>query len=92
MKDCSAYASTSGFESICEAMYMRKPILMVPTQGHFEQECNSIDAMRAGAGIVGQSFDLGRLLEFIPRYQKEDVKFVQWVQGAEKKFLDILTT
>lgn len=91
MKDCSAYASTSGFESICEAMYMRKPILMVPTQGHYEQLCNSIDASRAGAGIICESFELDELLKFIPSYNKEDKKFINWVNGAEKKFLDILT-
>jgi uncharacterized protein (TIGR00661 family) len=30
MSHCKAYASTAGFESICEAMLMGKPVLMVP--------------------------------------------------------------
>ena len=30
MANCRAYASTAGFESICEAMYLGKPVLMVP--------------------------------------------------------------
>ena len=91
MKDCMGYASTSGFESICEAMYLRKPILMVPTQGHFEQQCNSVDARLAGAGIVSDTFDLDKLLEFIPSFDKQDNRFVQWVKQGEKRFLDILT-
>jgi len=91
MKDCQGYASTSGFESTCEAMYLRKPALMVPTAGHIEQRCNSVDAVRAGAGITSDSFDLDKLLEFIPSYGKDDEKFVQWVKQAEQKFLALLT-
>ena len=56
MAGCKAYASTAGFESICEAMYLGKPVLMVPA--HIEQDCNAYDAMKAGAGIIGDSFDL----------------------------------
>ena len=62
MSGCRAYASTAGFESICEAIYMGKPVLMVPA--HIEQECNAYDAMCAGAGIISTSFSLDRLLEF----------------------------
>lgn len=50
MAGCKAYASTAGFESICEAMYLGKPVLMVPA--HIEQDCNAYDAMKAGAGII----------------------------------------
>ena len=39
MAGCKAYASTAGFESVCEAMYLG-PILMVPA--HIEQDCNAI--------------------------------------------------
>ena len=54
MSGCRAYASTAGFESICEAIYMGKPVLMVPA--HIEQECNAYDAMCAGAVIISTSF------------------------------------
>ena len=78
MAGCRAYASTAGFESICEAMYMGKPILMVPA--HIEQECNAHDAMLAGAGITGEEFDLGSLLGFCANYTP-DSKFVFWVNN-----------
>ena len=90
MKDCMGYASTSGFESICEAMFLNKPILMVPTGGHFEQQCNSLDASRAGAGIVCQSFELDKLLDYIPDYIKND-KFETWIKNAESSFLKLIT-
>lgn len=92
MKDCAGYASTSGFESICEAMYLRKPILMVPTKGHYEQKSNSVDAYRAGAGIVSENFDLDKLLSYIPQYNKNDGNFVEWAKTAERSFLELLTS
>ncbi len=91
MKGCKGYASTAGFESICEAMYLRKPILMVPTAGHYEQKSNSIDAIRAGAGISCNRFDLNQLLEFIPKFDNTDRTFTNWVNTAEKTFLDLIT-
>ncbi len=90
MKNCMGYASTSGFESVCEAMYLKKPILMVPTGGHFEQLCNSLDASRAGAGIVCQSFDLNKLLDYIPKYINNE-QFDNWTKNAESIFLKLIT-
>lgn len=88
MAGCKAYATTGGFESVCEAMYMQKPVLMVPT--HIEQECNVIDAARSGAGISADEFDLNRLLGFIPAYTKS-MEFNYWTRGAEAMFLFELT-
>ncbi|HEY4785764.1 MAG TPA: glycosyltransferase family protein [Bacteroidales bacterium] len=91
MKNCIGFSSTSGFESVCEAMYLRKPVLMVPTAGHIEQRCNSVDAVRAGAGIACESFELDKLLDFIPRYNRDDHRFIEWVNQGETKFLEFLT-
>lgn len=76
---CRAYATTAGFESVCEAMYLGKPILMVPA--HIEQDCNAHDAARCGAGIVDSDFDLGRLLSFASTYTP-DGDFRAWVSCA----------
>jgi uncharacterized protein (TIGR00661 family) len=91
MKNCIGFASTSGFESVCEAMYLRKPVLMVPTAGHIEQRCNSVDAVRAGAGITCESFELDKLVDFIPSYNKDDDSFIRWIRQAEQKFLEHFT-
>lgn len=91
MKNCMGYASTAGFESVCEAMFLSKPILMVPTGGHFEQLCNSFDASRAGAGIVSQSFELDKLIEYIPKYTKNE-QFTTWIKNAETVFLRHVTS
>lgn len=80
MAGCKAYASTAGFESVCEAMYLGKPILMVPA--HIEQECNAFDAMQNGAGIIDYNFNLSNLLRFSQNY-KPNRLFVEWVKSAE---------
>jgi uncharacterized protein (TIGR00661 family) len=80
MAGCKAYATTAGFESVCEAMYMGKPVLMIPT--HIEQACNAFEASLAGAGIVSDEFDLELLLEYIPNYEKQ-AGFRDWVQQAQ---------
>ena len=80
MSGCKAYASTAGFESVCEAMYLGKPLMMVPA--HIEQECNAYDAMKSSAGIVDDDFDIAKLLKFAETY-KPDTKFREWVNSAE---------
>ncbi len=84
MAGCRAYASTAGFESICEAMYLGKPILMVPS--HIEQEINGFDAARAGAGIVCDSFDLSRLVEFSRGFEPDET-FPEWVRSAPEMII-----
>lgn len=87
MAGCKAYASTAGFESVCEAMYLGKPIMIVPA--HIEQDCNAFDAVRDGAGIVSADFDLQRLLDFAENYQP-DRNFTYWVRGGEYTLLNLL--
>jgi len=84
MAGSMAYATTSGFESLCEALYYRKPILMIPV--HVEQEFNAYDAALSGAGIMGRKFDLDRLIEFIPDYAPDN-QFKTWADQAEERFI-----
>jgi uncharacterized protein (TIGR00661 family) len=87
MSRCKAYASTGGFESICEAMYLGKPVMMVPA--HIEQECNAWEAMNAGAGIVSPEFDLTRLVEYLPDYRAND-DFAKWVSRTNGLMMEAL--
>ncbi len=84
MAGCMAYATTSGFESLCEALYFRKPTLMIPV--HVEQEFNAYDAALSGVGIAGKRFDLDRLIDFIPGYAPDE-GFRDWVLQAETRFV-----
>lgn len=80
MANAKAYATTAGFESVCEAMYLNKPVLMVPT--HIEQACNAYDASLSGAGAVADRFDLDALLRLSESHQPNPV-FRYWVQQAD---------
>ena len=80
MANAKAYATTAGFESVCEAMYLDKPVLMVPT--HIEQACNAHDASLSGAGAVAEHFDLDALLHLSETHQPNPV-FSHWVQQAD---------
>lgn len=80
MANAKAYATTAGFESVCEAMYLDKPVLMVPT--HIEQACNAHDASLSGAGAVAEHFDLDALQHLSETHQPNPV-FRHWVQQAD---------
>lgn len=84
MAGCAAYASTAGFESVCEAMWFGKPILMVPS--HIEQEINAFDAMRSGIGVMSDRFDLSLLADFAQDY-KPDLKFRDWASRASSMII-----
>lgn len=79
MSGCRAFASTAGFESVCEAIWLGKPILMVPS--HIEQEINVFDASRYGAGIGNDKFDLSCLLDFAEGF-KPKTEFRSWASSA----------
>lgn len=90
MEGCAGYVTTAGFESVCEAMYMGKPVMMIPA--HIEQEINAADAAGVGAGIVADSFDISKLVEYIPHHTHDTKAFRSWVDSAEELFVRHLTT
>jgi len=79
MRGCRGYVSTAGFESVCEAMYLGKPVMMIPVHRHFEQTCNALDASKAGAGIAARDFDFSRFIEYLPRHRNRQEEFRQWM-------------
>jgi uncharacterized protein (TIGR00661 family) len=85
MAGCKGYATTAGFESVCEAMYLGKPVLMIPT--HIEQACNAHDAVLSGAGVVADTFELDKLLVFLLDYQINN-SFRNWVKQSEMVFME----
>lgn len=80
MAGAKAYATTAGFESVCEAMYLDKPVLMVPS--HIEQACNAYDAFLSGAGVISDRFDLDALLS-LSKETRENPTFRHWVRQAD---------
>lgn len=87
MAGCDGLISSAGFESVCEAFYLGKPVFMVPVEGHFEQLCNGLDAMRAGVGIYDKKFDIGKFMSWLPSHQSKSGSFRQWENRAEDLFM-----
>jgi uncharacterized protein (TIGR00661 family) len=92
MAGAKGLASTAGFESVCEAMFLGKPVLMVPIAGHFEQFCNSRDAVKAGAGIFDDHFDLTKLIKFSSNHKAEIPGFKNWVLNAKDRIYNEIIT
>lgn len=91
MAKCRGVVSTAGFESVCESMYLGKPIMMVPVQGHFEQYCNAWDAERIGAGVSSARFNLDCIENpAIPRNSVKDEQYRSWVNNFTSKFNDVM--
>lgn len=88
MADSKAVVCTAGFESVSEAAYLGKPLLMTPLENHVEQYINAIDAEFAKLGIWDKGFNISRLLAQKPLGQND--KFKSWVDSAEEVFLRVL--
>ena len=92
LRDCSTYISTAGFDSICEAAYLQKNILMVPTKNHYEQLGNANDAVRAGLATMDSFFNIDLALEKQKTRQDNSSRvFKNWVDTKSDKILEVIT-
>jgi uncharacterized protein (TIGR00661 family) len=87
MQECTGLVCTAGFESVCEAMYLGKPLMMVPVPNHIEQEINALDGERAGAGIADSEFNFSRFISYLPVHQNISENFKAWQEEASPLFL-----
>ena len=78
MINAAAVITTAGFESVCEAFYMNKPVMMVPVEGHAEQKCNAYDGEKAGVGIHSENFNFTKAAALINAKEKNSEKFKIW--------------
>ncbi|NCN99820.1 UDP- glucuronosyltransferase [Candidatus Falkowbacteria bacterium] len=90
LSDCHAYTSTAGFDSIAEAAYLQKQIMMVPTKNHFEQKCNAVDATRAKIAITSDNFNLSLITQKSTRSSSGLTTFKEWVDNYDNKIVNIL--
>ena len=88
MASSRGVACTAGFESVCEAAYLGKQVLMIPVENHFEQYLNARDAERTGIGLGDTSFRLSRLLE--PVRPDVTATFRAWVDQAESIAMNVI--
>ncbi len=91
LSGCRAYVGSAGFESLCEAHYLGKPVLAVPTRGQLEQELNAWDAERCRVARAGTYADLDVFWEDPPVPDPAEVRhFRAWVARAPDVLLGVL--
>lgn len=78
MRSCKGLISTAGFESVAEAMYLGKPVMMVPVPNHIEQMINAYDGELSGAGVAAQTFDLDIFKNHLPTHPGNGELFQSW--------------
>jgi uncharacterized protein (TIGR00661 family) len=92
LKDCHTYISTGGFDSIAEAAYLQKNILMVPTKNHYEQLGNAHDAKRAGLAVFDNFFNIDLALENKKTRPEDPGRiYKEWVDKNYQKIIKIIT-
>ncbi|MGY6742257.1 MAG: glycosyltransferase family protein [Cecembia sp.] len=90
MAGCKGLLCTAGFESICEAFYLGKPVMVVPVKGQYEQACNALDTEISGAGMQYYQFDFLVFEKFIQSHQPTNQRASIWTDSFFKLFKDIL--
>ena len=88
MAGSRAVVCTAGFESVCEAAFLGKPVLMIPLEGHDEQRLNAQDAEGAGLAVAHDDFDLDALDRLPERVDTQ--WFRSWCLGARALLLDMV--
>lgn len=81
MKVCKAVICSGGFETTSEAIYQKKPVLMIPIKNHFEQHSNCLDAYVHNFAIYNDTIDLSK----IPIYQPGNKEWFDTYREKTKK-------
>lgn len=89
MAACKGLVCTAGFESVCEAMYLDKPVMMIPVAGQYEQACNALDAEASGAGMASADFDFGKFEQVQKKDPEGSLIFQQWTASWPKILSEI---
>jgi uncharacterized protein (TIGR00661 family) len=88
---CRGFVGSAGFESLCEAFYLGKPVLAVPTDGQLEQTWNAWDAERRGVARWGTWRDLASFHHSPGLPDPRPVgDFRAWVRSAPERHVAIV--
>ena len=82
LASCDAYVGTAGFQSICEAFFLKKKIILQPIDGHYEQKWNAFKLEELGMGCWHHG-NLERDLEQ-PFNQALHEQLAPWYEGGAR--------
>lgn len=90
MRTCRGFVGTAGFESVAEALWLGKPVMVVPTRNQVEQAWNAREARAAGAGLAMEAFDLSPFLDYLPTHVDVSSGYRGWVRHGHDRVLRLL--
>ena len=92
LASCESYVGTAGFDSVAEAAYLQKNILLIPTKNQFEQKCNALDAEHAKIAINSDRFNLSLIANQTKTHSECSLKnFKEWVNNYDDKIIRLIT-
>jgi len=93
LEGCTGLLTTAGFEAICEAAFLGKPVLMTPV--HSEQRINAYEFSQFKFGIVSNELNPSLLIEYIMNegaILKDTFNYQSRVISAKKILLDAINS
>ena len=81
LSSCKAIMMTGGFTTISEALYLKKPMLIVPAKNQYEQKFNGLTIQEMKIGECVDDLDKKTLKSFISKisfYEKNLEKIKKW--------------
>lgn len=85
LASCESVVCSGGFETVCEANYLGKKIMMVPTENHYEQYMNAMNAVSKNMAVYSKNFDLDKLNEL-----KTVTNFRPWFESYGTLYKDLI--
>ena len=90
MASCRGLVCTAGFESVCEAIYLGKPVMVIPVRGQYEQACNAIDTEKSKVGIASESFDFLKIERLIQSGFQANAEIKEWNNSWSKILREVI--
>jgi uncharacterized protein (TIGR00661 family) len=93
LSECKAVMMTGGFSTISEAIYLKKPMLIIPAKNQYEQKFNGLTIEEMGLGKCEPEINRERITSFIAKidyYNKNLSKLKKWDNSEIIKKLEAL--
>lgn len=90
---CKGVLTTAGFETVCEAAYLGKPILVVPMKNQYEQFFNALEVESYQLAIRADCFDVALIDRYADEFYasgRSHTWFRIWCDCAEERLEHIL--
>ena len=93
LRRCKGVMTTAGFETVCEAAYLGKPVLAVPMKKQYEQACNAAEAEEYGLAVQAERFDPALIDRYADEFytsNRSHAWFRTWCDASEESMKRIL--